>query len=126
MKMLNFDDIVLLHKKSIQRYGGSDGIRDKGLVESALARPYATFDGEDLYKDDIDKISVVVYSLIKNHGFVDGNKRIGTLVLLLLCEMNNIVLTVHNDALLKLTLGVADGHFNESDIYRFIQTHRVK
>ena len=69
------EEVLLMHARLIQRTGGSGGVRDMGLLESALARSQATFEGEDLYSDLWNKAAALMESLIKNHPFVDGNKR---------------------------------------------------
>ncbi len=75
--MILLEDILKLHDFSIQQYGGASGIRDIGLLESAIARPFQTFDGGDLYPTIIEKVAALGESLIINHPFVDGNKRTG-------------------------------------------------
>ena len=75
--MILLDDILALHKKSIGDYGGAQGIRDSGLLESAIARPFQTFEEKDLYPTFYEKTAALDESLIKNHPFIDGNKRTG-------------------------------------------------
>jgi len=72
MTGINVEDVLVFYRKIIEQTGGSDGIRDIGLIESALNRALTTFDSNDLYKDIEDKISIITYGLVKNHGFVDG------------------------------------------------------
>lgn len=79
--MISIDDILELHSKSIRDFGGSSGIRDLGLLESAIARPFQTFEGKYLYETVFEKAAALGESLIKNHPFFDGNKRIGMLVM---------------------------------------------
>lgn len=93
---LSLENIILLHEKIINQTGGSSGIRDKGLIESAIKRAFMTYDGKDLYLELIDKVAVTTYSLINNHGFIDGNKRIGIVVMLLLLKINNIQYLIHS------------------------------
>ncbi len=88
MISIDIDQVLLFHRKIIQETGGSHGIRELSLIESALFKVDATFDGEPLYKGIHKKIAVIVYSLISNHGFVDGNKRIGVAMLILLLRLN--------------------------------------
>ena len=90
MRFLRIENVIIFHQKIMKRTGGSAGIRDRGLIESALNRAFMTYDGKDLYPSIIEKISVIGHSLISNHGFVDGNKRIGVAVLLIMLKMNNI------------------------------------
>ena len=125
MNSIEIKDILVFHKKIIQQTGGSDGIRDIGLIESALNRALATFDGYDLYKEIEDKISVITYGLIKNHGFVDGNKRVGVSVMLLLLRLNGINIRYTQDELVKLGLDIAGGSITEKEIKQWIKNHKV-
>lgn len=75
MKYLTSQEILAIHDQMIKRFGGSFGIRDIGLMESACARPQASFDGKDLYRTIFEKTAALIHSLLKNHPFVDGNKR---------------------------------------------------
>jgi death-on-curing protein len=77
VKVITLDQLLLFQSKIIDSTGGLSGVRDRSLLESALSKANQTFDGQDLYKGINKKISVITFSLIKNHGFVDGNKRIG-------------------------------------------------
>ena len=83
-------DILKLHELSIQKYGGSNGIRDEGLLDSAIARPFQTFDGLDLYVSTIEKAAAIAESLIINHPFIDGNKRTGFLAMLAILKIGGI------------------------------------
>lgn len=75
MNYLTTQQVLLIHSRSIKRFGGSSGIRDIGLIEGAVARPQASFSGKDLYKNIFSKSAALLQSLLKNHAFVDGNKR---------------------------------------------------
>ena len=75
MRYLTNKRVLFIHDQLVKRFGGSLGVRDLGLLESALARPQATFDGKDLYPDIFDKAASLMHSLLKNHPFIDGNKR---------------------------------------------------
>ncbi|MEK7559595.1 MAG: type II toxin-antitoxin system death-on-curing family toxin [Patescibacteria group bacterium] len=75
MKYLTTPQVLVIHDQMVKRFGGSLGIRDMGLIESAVERPKSTFDGEDLYPDIFLKAAALMHSLLKNHAFVDGNKR---------------------------------------------------
>lgn len=75
MRYLTIKRVLFIHDQLVKRFGGSMGVRDLGLLESALARPQATFDGKDLYPDIFDKAASLMHSLLKNHPFIDGNKR---------------------------------------------------
>jgi death-on-curing protein len=123
MRFLSVDDIVLFHEKIIKETGGSYGIRDIGLIESALNRALMTYGGKDLYPSIIEKIAVVAHSLIANHGFVDGNKRIGVAVMILLLKMNNIKIKYTQQEIVDLGLKVAEGLWKEKDILNWIKRH---
>ena len=79
--MINIEIVKYFHAILIEKFGGSDGIRDMNALEAAIQRPYATFDGKDLYPSIYDKAAALVESLVKNHPFIDGNKRIGYVML---------------------------------------------
>lgn len=107
--MIAIQDILNLHKKSIEDFGGSGGIRDLGLLESAIARPFQTFGGEDLYPSAYEKAAALAESLIINHPFVDGNKRTGMLAMAAFLLENNISLNVASDVLYKFIISVSTG-----------------
>jgi death-on-curing protein len=116
MISIDIDNVLLFHKKIVEQTGGSKEIRDLGLIESGLNRGSATFDGIDLYKEIEEKISAITHGIVKNHGFVDGNKRIGVSVMLLLLKLNSIPIKYSQQELIELGLKVADGTFSEEDI----------
>lgn len=105
------------------RNRGSEGIRDEGLLDSALNAPFQTFDGEDVYKTVQAKAAKLGFFLINNHPFIDGNKRIGTLVMLVFLEINGIEIKCTDDELIKLGLGLADGTVNNKDLLGWIIEH---
>ena len=75
--MNSFNEILKIHTILVEEFGGSDGVRDNQLLESAINRPYQTFDGQDLYPSALEKAAAILESIVKNHPFVDGNKRTG-------------------------------------------------
>ena len=109
---LSLDQILALHKAQIDEYGGSHGLREKGGLESALARPQMTFGGEDLYPELADKAAALWHSLVMNHPFIDGNKRIGAMAAELFLGLNGIDLTATDDELVEITLATAKGDMN--------------
>ncbi len=125
MKELNLDIILYIHRQTISKHGGLEGIRDIDLIKSALETPFLTFDEEDLNKTVLDKISALVYSLIKNHGFRDGNKRVGTIAMGVLCELNNIKLEFSQKELIDFGLDIASGNMTKDDIKNWIINHTV-
>ena len=109
MITLTKDQVLLLHKSIYERYGGSYGVRDEGLLDSALEAPFQTFAGQDLYPDELDKIVRLGYGLIGNHPFHDGNKRIGALALLTLLELNGYSVDSTNKEFADIIYAVASG-----------------
>jgi len=102
--MITKSMIIQLHELSINKYGGSKGIRDIGLMESAIARPYQTFGGLDLYPSVFEKAAALAESIIINHPFVDGNKRTGYLAMLAILENEHTFLNAYNDELYNLVI----------------------
>jgi death-on-curing protein len=123
MEELSLENVLLFHQKLIQRTGGINGVRDMGLVQSALKRASATFDGVDLYPGIINKIVAITVSLIKNHGFIDGNKRIGIATMLLLFKLNQIEINYTQSELIDLGLRIADGTIDEKAVKDWIEEH---
>ncbi|WP_281886528.1 type II toxin-antitoxin system death-on-curing family toxin [Paenibacillus sp. YYML68] len=125
MNHIEVDDIIRFHAKIVAATGGSNGIRDRALIESAIQKAFVTFDEQDLYEGVLKKISVIAYSLVKNHGFVDGNKRIGVASMLLLLRLNDIKVEYSQKELIDLGLGIAEGKLKEEDIEQWIIGHQV-
>lgn len=123
MILLNKEQIKYLHGKLIQETGGIGGIRDEGLLESALSVPFQSFGGEELYPSVPRKAARLCYGLIKNHVFLDGNKRIGIYVMLVFLEMNGIEVECSDEELIALGLGIAAGEFKDEDIVLWILGH---
>ncbi len=116
MIFFEYEQVVKLHSSLISKTGGMDGVRDANLLDSALKAPFQTFGGNDLYPDILDKASQLCYSLIENHPFADGNKRIGVHLTLLFLKLNNIELRYSQQELIDFGLGVASGKLNKDDI----------
>ncbi len=125
MKTITLEQVQVFHTKLINRTGGLDGVKDMGLVQSALERHKATFDGVDLYPTIIDKIAVTTVSLVRNHGFLDGNKRIGVSVMVLLMKMNNIEVGYTQNELIELGLGLASNSLDEQHVIEWIKNHII-
>jgi len=116
--MITKEIILHLHELSIIEFGGSHGLRDEGLIESAVARPYQTFGGEDLYQTVYEKAAALVQSIIINHPFVDGNKRTALATCLVFLDENGIVKVeeLNVERWEDLTLKVADGQLGREEI----------
>jgi death on curing protein len=119
--MILLTDILDIHEKSLKDYGGGSGVRDLGLLESAIARPFQTFGGEDLYPDVITKAAALGESLIINHPFVDGNKRTGIIAILtLLIESRYRVICSEND-LYNFTIKISTGEIKFDEIVQWLK-----
>ena len=119
------EKILLLHQVMAESTGGDVGVRDEALLESAIENIYATFDGVELYPSKEEKAARLGYSLISNHAFIDGNKRIGIYIMLSFLELNGIKIEATNDEVLKLGLSVADGSAHYEDILSWINDHKI-
>lgn len=118
------EKVELLHQLMAEATGGSVGVRDEGLLESAIENAFSTFDGEDLYPSKEEKAASLAWSLISNHAFVDGNKRIGVYVMLSFLELNGIRIEASDEDVVELGLGAADGSMKYDEILAWIRKHR--
>ena len=109
VEYLSIGQLLALHAQQLRRYGGGTGVRDRGALESALARPAATFGGEDLYPDIADKAAALMHSLALNHPFVDGNKRVAAFGAIVFAESNGHESLATPGELVETTLAVAEG-----------------
>lgn len=125
MIFFEYEQVVKLHSSLISKTGGIDGVRDANLLDSALKAPFQTFDGKDLYSDILGKASQLCYSLIENHPFTDGNKRIGVHLTLLFLKINNIELKYSQQDLIDFGLGIADGKLNKDNIKEWLIHHKI-
>lgn len=123
MKGLSERQILLLHDHLIQETGGSPGLRDKGLLRSALAAPFQNFGGVDVFPSLQQKAARLAYGLIKNHPFVDGNKRIGAHVMLVFLALNGVELNYTQKELSDLFLAVAAGQAEYEEILFWLLEH---
>lgn len=126
MMNLTVDEIEKMHALLIERTGGSQGLRDKGLLESAVLSCIQTFDEEELYPTAIDKAAHLAFGLCKNHPFVDGNKRIAVLSMLMMLTLNEIQCLFSQKELIDLGLGIADGTISEEKVKGWILEHQKK
>lgn len=120
-RFLNLEQVLRLHKGQIELFGGSHGVRDKGLLESALAQPEAGFGNEYAHKDIFEMAAAYLYHLVQNHPFHDGNKRIGALVAAVFLQVNGIKLNVDEDAFEALVLATAQGQKTKLEIAEFFR-----
>lgn len=123
MILLTVEEIIGLHSKLISSTGGSNGLRDRGLLESAVYSAYSTFYDKEAYPAVEEKSARLMYSITTNHAFVDGNKRIGVLVMLTTLQLNGINLNFTQKQLIELGLSVANGQWKYTDILNWIKIH---
>ena len=119
------DKVKLLHQLISEETGGTIGVRDEGLLESALEGAFATFDGKDLYPTKEEKGARIGYTLISNHAFVDGNKRIGMYVMLTFLEVNGIRRDATNEEVAETGLAVAAGTMGYEELLYWVIEHRA-
>lgn len=108
-EFLEVEDVLQIHQLQLERFGGSAGLRDRGLLESAIAQPQASFGGEYLHPDLFLMAAAYLYHLVRNHPFVDGNKRAGLLSSLVFLDINGISIPRSHPQLYDLTIAVAEG-----------------
>ena len=120
MIILSKEQILNLHSQLINKFGGIDGVRDEGLLNNA----YGVYFGLENYPTVEEKAARLAYSLTKNHPFLDGNKRIGVLIMLVFLEINKMELTCNNEELTDLGLKIAASQKSYEDILEFINIHK--
>lgn len=125
MKMLTKEQIILLHRELIKETGGADGIRDEGLLESALSAPFQSFDGIDSFPSIQQKAARLGFGLIKNHAFVDGNKRIGVHAMLVFLALNGIEIEYTQEELSAIILKVAAGDCSFENLVKWVVDHQI-
>jgi len=113
---LTLDDLLDLHALQIEKYGGAEGVRDLGLLESAIAQPQATFDGEYVHDELFLMAAAYLFHIARNHPFMDGNKRTGLMAALVFLDLNGIVLDRSSDELYTFTMAVAEGRMSKQRI----------
>lgn len=125
MIRLSKTQILLLHEQLIAETGGSSGLRDEGMLDSALNAPFQTFGGEDVYPSLQQKAARLCFGLVKNHPFLDGNKRIGAHVMLVFLALNGIELRHTQTELSDVILQLAAGTIQSSDLLNWILAHQI-
>jgi death-on-curing protein len=120
---LDVSDVVLLHADQIALYGGEKGVRDMGLLESAVAQPRAGFGGEYLHPDLFEMAAAYLFHIVKNHPFLDGNKRAGAVAALTFLDINGVDIEVLKGSLYDLTVDVATGKAGKSEVADLFRSH---
>lgn len=125
MIVLSKQQILLLHSQLISETGGSDGLRDVGLLESAINSPFQQFENEDLYPTIQQKASRLCFGLVNNHPFIDGNKRISAHVMLVFLALNGIELEYTQDDLSSTILKLASNEISYQQLTKWIINHQI-
>lgn len=122
-QFLSLEEVLAIHADQIARYGGRPGVRDLGLLQSALAQPEASFAGQYVHPDLASKAAAYLYHITANHPFLDGNKRVGAVAALVFLHLNGHVITATNDELFDLVMGVAQGQRTKVEVADFLRVH---
>ena len=120
------EQIIRLHSKMIARSGGSEGVRDLGLIGSAVMRASAGYGDFEVYTTAVQKAAAVCCGLVGNHGFVDGNKRIGVAAMLLILQKNGVTLQYTQQELIRFGMELAQGLLEVDDCICWIEQHKVR
>jgi death-on-curing protein len=121
--MIAVHEVLKIHQVLISRFGGRLGVRDMVLLESALQRPFQTFEGNALYKTPLEKAAALTESLLRNHPFVDGNKRVGYTVLHLFLRSFGIRIFADQESKYRFIVSAAAGELNFDEIYNWLVIH---
>ncbi|MHB8900115.1 MAG: type II toxin-antitoxin system death-on-curing family toxin [Thermoguttaceae bacterium] len=122
---LTLDEVLAIHGDQIARYGGSDGVRDWGLLQSAIAMPAATFGGQFLHGDLCEMAAACLFHIVQNHPFLDGNKRVGAVAAYVFLALNDLRLTADNNRYGDLVLAVARGEMPKSAVAEFFRANTI-
>lgn len=125
MIILSKEQILLLHTQLLEETGGSDGIRDEGLLDSALNAPFQGFGNTDVFPSIQQKAARLGYGLVKNHAFIDGNKRIGAHAMLVFLALNKVELDYTQEELSEIFLQIATGESGFEELLRWITSHQL-
>lgn len=118
---LDLDRVLRTHRSLIEHYGGAEGLRDAGLLHSAIAMPQMSFGGNFLHKDLFEMAAAYLYHIVQNHPFLDGNKRTGAAAAIIFLALNGIELEADEDGLVEVTLAVAEGKAGKQEIADFFR-----
>jgi death-on-curing protein len=124
-RFLTLDEVLESHVQQLATYGGSEGIRDISLLQSALAQPEATFGGQWLHADLFEMAAAYLFHIVQNHPFIDGNKRVGLESALLFLEINGQSVEAKDDELVGIVLHTAQGKMTKVELAIFLRTHSV-
>ena len=125
MISLSKEQILMLHEALINATGGSHGIRDEGMLDSALAAPFAAFGDEEFFSSVEEKAARLAIGLVNNHPMIDGNKRIGAHAMLLTLRLNDVMLRYSQKELSDLFLSIASGESGYEALLEWIRDHKI-
>ncbi len=120
---LSVEDVLILHADQVDLYGGDHGVRDLGLLESAVAQPQAAFGGQVLHEFPFEMAAAYLFHIVQNHPFLDGNKRTGAVAALVFLDLNGIEIDAPKGAVYDLTISVATGRAGKVEIGGFFRSH---
>ena len=120
---LTIDEILAIHRDQIARYGGAEGVREWSLLQSALAMPAAAFGGHYVHADLYEMDAAYLFHLVRNHPFIDGNKRVGAVAADVFLALNDIRLTADQDAYAERVLAAASGQTSKSAVAEFFRAN---
>ena len=123
IEAIDKETAIAIHSAAIVKFGGLDGVRDEGLLESALAQPFQTFGGEEIYPTVAQKAARYAYGIASNHPFADGNKRTATAIMGVFLRMNGCRFKPRHDELLAIMVGVADGSVSFEQLADWLESH---
>lgn len=125
MIILSLEQVLLMHKQLIEESGGSDEVRDIGLLKSAINNPFQTFGGVELYPSIQEKAARLCFGIVKNHALVDGNKRLGTHVMLVFLWLNGYTLEYQDEEMINIILDLASGKITADQLMSWIIDHQM-
>ena len=121
-EFLTVADALHIHRNQIDTFGGEHGVRDMGLLESAMAQPQAAYGGSLLHPDLFEMAGAYLFHIVRNHPFLDGNKRTGAVVAMVFLTWNRVVLRTDNEGLVDVTIRVAEGRAGKAEAAHFFRT----
>jgi len=122
---LTLEEVLIIHQDQIEKYGGSFGLRDKNLLISAISQPKITFKGSFLHKNLYEMAAAYFFHIIKNHPFIDGNKRTGLVSALIFLELNNVEFSEKDDVIEKMVLNIAKGKISKAKIAIWLEKNSI-
>ena len=126
MRYLTLNEVIELHRVLIQQFGGANGLRDLGGLESAIAQPRMTFSGEELYPTIVEKAAAICYSIVKNHPFVDGNKRAGHAAMEIFLVLNGYEISAPVDEQEQIILQIASSKMSRAHFEAWLRAHLIE